>query len=106
MPFVTQKRRKALDKKGAIAVESVGDICYLYYKEMVKQWKKEPRWTTAHNIYKEMIDEVQHSTFGLGSECAKEIEDEKRSYELAWQVFFIKYVMPYEDEKEIENGTI
>lgn len=97
MPFVTQDHRDNPD------MQIPGDICYTFYREMVSKWKIQPRWTTAHNIYKDMSDSIQQAhisdNFRIGcNDCA--------AYQLAWQVFFQKYVMPYEDLKEKENGTI
>jgi pentatricopeptide repeat protein len=89
MPFVTASHRIAPDPT------IPGDRCYVHYKRMVDAFKKERRWTTANNIYKEMIESRPYKSL-----------DESVAEELAWQVFFIKYVMPYEDEKERENGTI
>jgi|WetSurMetagenome_2_1015567.scaffolds.fasta_scaffold73242_3 hypothetical protein len=85
MPFVTQDHRDNPD------ISIPGDRCYQYYKQLVDAWKKEPRWTTAHQLYRW----IRYETFA-----------DPAAAELAWQVFFIKYVMPYEDKKEQENGTI
>ncbi len=90
MPFVTKDHRIAPD----MAIP--GDLCYCYYKVMVSRWKAEPRWTTAHKIY---IDVLQ-------GKRDKVVGDDLAAMDLAWQVFFQKYVMPYEDKKETENGTI
>lgn len=89
MPFVTQEHRDKPD------MSIPGDRCFVYYKQMVSMWKAEPRWTTADTIWKNM---AEYKTVMP--------EDHYRAMELAWQVFFIKYVMPYEDKKEAENGTI
>jgi hypothetical protein len=94
MPFVTQEHREKPD------INVPGDLCYVFYKELVRRWKKEPRWTTAHNLYKG-IKAYTAGSFFYGPD-----EDHVTAIELAWQVFFIKYVMPYEDLKEKENGTI
>lgn len=93
MPFVTEDHRISPD------VKIPGDLCYIHYRKMADRWKAEPRWTTAHNIYKEMRQT-------LHDETKIYTHDARAAYELAWQVFFIKYVMPYEDKKEAENGTI
>ena len=89
MPFVTQDHRDKPD------ISIPGDRCYIFYKEMVDAWKANPRWTTANSIYMLMKYETGRAT-----------SSDRAAYELAWQVFFIKYVMPYEDLKEKENGTI
>lgn len=91
MPFVTADHRLCPD------LSVPGDLCYIYYNSLVEAWKKEPRWTTAHNLFKKMIFQ----------DLARPMdEDMITAAQLAWQVFFIKYVMPYEDLKEKENGTI
>ena len=94
MPFIVQERRQpALE--GTLTDIQPGDLCFVHYKYMVNEWKKSPRWTTAHSLYK---DYVRSRT--------TRIDDDQAACELAWQVFFIKYAMPYEDKKETENGTI
>jgi len=103
MPFVTQDRRDIIDEFGLDNDKlpggiQVGDRCYVFYKPMVDKWKANPRWTTAHNIYKTMMREIE-SPESLS-------EDDGAAYELAWQVFFEIYVMPYELKKREENGDI
>ncbi len=106
MPFIKPEKRKIIDNlKNEYELlynkkhqnYSVGDICYYFYKKMVDIWKENPRWTTAHNIFKLKNHELQIFYFS---------KDAKIAYELAWQVFFQKYVMPYENKKEKENGGI
>ena len=96
MPFVTQDRRTAIDAHGLEVLTEIapGDICYAYYKPMVDAWKANPRWTTAHNIYKTMLRDMP------------EDPDALVAYNLAWQVFFSFYVLPYEREAEKRNGPI
>ena len=94
MPFVTPERSKYLNEGGTVVEH--GDRCYNFYAPMVEAWKLEPRWTTAHNIYKRMKQEKQ---------WLYEFDDEA-AYELAWQVFFQLHVMPYELEKRNLNGDI
>lgn len=93
MPFVTQDHRDSPD------LDIPGDLCYLYYKEMVAAWKASPGWTTANSIY--LLMRIETNKLPLSTDYLK-----RTAYELAWQVFFQKYVMPYEDKKEAENGTI
>ena len=106
MPFSTPEDRKKMNKKRIEEFDysdnikdiNVGDRCYYFYKQMVELFNHSRRWTTAHNIYKAMISET---------ECANHYStDTKRAYELAWQVFFQLHVMPYELEKQKENGDI
>jgi len=76
---------------------AVGDRCYHFYKIMVEKWKKHPRWTTAHFIYRDLKKDIKENKYS---------EDTITAYELAWQVFFLLYVMPYEKVKQRENGNI
>lgn len=103
MPFIKPERRLLIEKRTLPGLykdgEHIqpGDRCYVYYKKMVDRWKANPRWATAHEIYKDyMIEDIKNISY---------VED-LAAAELAWQVFFIKHVMPYEDQKEKENGTI
>jgi hypothetical protein len=93
MPFVTQPHREKPD------LTIPGDACFVYYKGMMDKWRAERRWTTAHNIFEEIVQKVVRVP-RLAS-----ILDISAHF-LAFLVFFIKHVMKYEDEKETENGTI
>lgn len=101
MPFIAQNLRKVINKEGLSGLLAEGwsihpgDRCYYYYKKMVDRWKEDPRWTTAHEIY----EELQYAP--LLENC-----DDEAAQELAWQVFFQLYVMPYELQKKAENGDI
>lgn len=98
MPFIEQGRRKIINgSQGLDGLDEIkpGDRCYVFYKEMVDEWKAAPRWTTAHNIYKAMMYDGNDS-------CA----DSFIAHQLAWQVFFVWYVIPYELKKCKENGDI
>ena len=94
MPFVTQERRYRI--KGSLEETQPGDRCYVFYNEMVEKWKAEPRWTTAHNIYRGVI--LSGTQFG--------VTEDALAHELAWQVFFQLHVIPYELRKREENGDI
>lgn len=87
MPFVNTEHRLNPDRS------IPGDRCYLHYRWMMNEWKKEPRWTTADRIY----DSVMRDETSL---------EEQRAKELAWQVFFNLHVMPYELQKIKEHGDI
>jgi len=110
MPFIAPKRRDTIAKHGIKSCEEVGDICYIFYRAFVNTWKLEPRWRTAHRLYRDSIcDRCNCSFYGL---VLKELEDKfetcdiEAAQSLAWQVFFAKYILKYEDEKESQNGTI
>ena len=109
MPFITPDRRKIIDKDGIYSLEviEVGDWCYVYYKSMVKRWKENPRWTTAHKIYEEMIRaNVGDIPTGVDSELRTQLWKERAAHELAWQVFFQIHVLPSELKKREENGDV
>lgn len=89
MPFVEQEHR---DKPDATIP---GDRCYIIYKQMVDEWKKEPRWTTADKIYRHTLAYSHSASI-----------EWKAAAELSWQVFFQLYVMPYEIKKRESNGDI
>jgi hypothetical protein len=95
MPFITQERRFLIEQNtlDGLVNPQPGDRCYVFYKEMVEKWRAEPRWTTAHNIFKSMAG-IDLST------------DDGVAHFLAWQVFFQLHVMPYELRKREENGDI
>lgn len=88
MPFVPEQNRKKIAETGSW--ETVGDLCYMKYKPMIEKWRKERRWTTAHNVFKETFD----------------VNDEQAARTLAFLVFFVKEVMRYEREKIEENGDV
>lgn len=102
MPFTTPASRekypdsKALDYNLLQAGLSgqVGDKCMIFYRIMHRAWKAAPRWTTAHNLFKGLLD----STF--------DTPDDEAAAWLAWQVFFNLHVMPYEIKKREENGEV
>lgn len=93
MPFIPWERREKLDKEPWKS-EMPGEDCYLFYKDMVQRWKANPRWTTAHQIYRDVM-----------TNKSKDI-NELTAQRLAWQVFFIWWVVPYEREVEKCNGQI
>lgn len=85
MPFVSDEHRE--DGHTPCAP---GDLCYLAYRKLVREWWDKRRWTTAHEQYRDM--------FGLNNEEAAK--------QLAWQVHFFFNVMRYETEKREENGDV
>jgi hypothetical protein len=105
MPFITKDRREIIDTIGLDGFTDAGgephvqpgDLCYIFYKEMVERWRAAPRWTTAHEIYKNMILRPSLHSMSLDYMVAQW---------LAWEVFFTKYIMPYELQKIEENGDI
>jgi hypothetical protein len=107
MPFITQQKRdlvEAYGLDGTYFFPEAGDRCYFFYKDMVRQWKENPRWTTAHNIYKDMIEAIEDERV-VDTE-REGPDDDDAAYLLAWPVFFQLYVMPYELKKREENGDV
>jgi len=94
MPFITKDRREAI-ANGRLRPEDMepGDRCYVRYKELVLEWRKNPSWTTADRLYQRIL------RFNFTTE-------EAAAAQLAWQVFFQLYVMPYEVQKRKENGDV
>jgi len=97
MPFIEKWRRETIEKHGldGLSVIQPGDRCYVAYKNMVDQWKVNPRWTTAHEIFKSWARSIEVTG-----------EDDIIAGRLAWEVFFQIYVMPYELKKRSENGDV
>jgi len=96
MPFITPERREIISQNLCLVTIEQGDRCYVCYKEMVEKWRAEPRWATAHDIYKDVV--LRGTQFG--------VSDYAVALELAWQVFFQIHVMPYEQLKRDANGDI
>jgi hypothetical protein len=109
MPFVIKEHRIEIRRLGPIACQDVGDMCFFFYDKMVEKWKQTPRWTTAHGIYRDFCIEQTDRDFWnptIVLATVFPLEDIKTAVDLAWQVFFQKFVMPYEDQKIIDNGDI
>jgi hypothetical protein len=85
--------------------ETVGDLCYLAYQQMIGRWRAEPRWTTAHDIKRCVNDGTYHYLLMTFSDRFPD-GDYKAAAQLAWEVFFADEVMAYEREKKLDNGAI
>lgn len=106
MPFVVGKNRDLIRKYGPSVCQDVGDICFVFYDQMVRVWNREPRWRTAHRIYRDFFDDdfynyVCDQLYGKFSRI-----DVNTASDLAWQIFVFRYVWPYEQVKMAENGDI
>lgn len=110
MPFIKAERREEISHLGLPACKDVGDITYVFYCRMVHLWKQEPRWTTAHKIYKDFVLNSDDNVFywAVNDTLVQKFDllDVKAGCDLAWAVFFQKFVMPYEDQKSADNGDI
>jgi len=98
MPFIIKPRRDVIEKHGLNGLDKIkpGDLCYIHYKNMVDRWHADMRWTTAHEIYRHVI--LSGTQFGATEDAF--------ALELAWQVFFVLHVIPYEQEMRKINGDI
>lgn len=94
MPFIPENEREYI--ANGMTPETPGQLCYIEYVRLIDAWRKERRWTTAHNEFKRTIEEM----FGW------QLTDDQAARALAYFVFFNKHVMKYEDEKALENGDI
>ncbi len=83
MPFVNDEHRECPD------VTIPGDRCFIAYREIMKDWNKDPRWTTIDRLWK-----------------AVEPDDTKRAILLALIVHMGFHGLPYEELKQEENGDI
>ncbi len=119
MPFITIPMRDEIAEAGYGAAMQVGDLCFIFYHEIMCQWFESPRWTTAHNLKKEYVTNPKMSKHikEVGDDLAKEgklfgpnaiytYDDIFAAAELAYDVFFQYYVMPYEDTKREVSGDI
>jgi hypothetical protein len=105
--FPTQEARARLDSGGEIV--QPGDLCYLVYKEIKKAWDENPRWTTAHNLKKNLVEMFNNRWwFDWQDKCYGKLDhnDFLAARDLAWEVFFALEVVPYELDKREENGEI
>lgn len=83
MPFVDQQHRAEQD------FDVPGDRCYIEYRKMMTAWGLAPRWGTVDAIAAYIWPDKW-----------------KRATVLAFLVFFVLWVMPYEEKKRKENGDI
>lgn len=91
MPFVTKEHRDNPDFK------IPGDRTYVWYKWMVMEWEKEERWTTADRLYSQVCEYHKQRKLPV---------EQLRALDLAWQVFFVFKVVPYEEKMQQINGDV
>lgn len=118
MPFIAPKCRDRITKNGIGDCQEVGDLCYIFYKHIVAAWKLEPRWRTVHRLYRDLVADRRNDAFykmvcdqfyydaGDPLDIKFGVDDINAGLDLAWQVFFQNFVMPYENEKRDSNGDI
>lgn len=119
MPFIDIPKRDEIAENGYGAAQEAGDLCFIFYHEIMCRWFERPRWTTAHALKKEFVINPKMSLFvkEVGDELIKagkiygakggmDYNDVFTAAALAYDVFFEYYVMPYEDKKRADNGDI
>ena len=119
MPFVVDQVRDEIAEKGYQVAAQVGDLCYIFYHEMLVRFIAKPRWTMAHMLKKEYVINPKMSEHirEVGDELIKDgklygqnpiydYNDIFTAAALAYDVFFNFYVIPYERQKQEENGDI
>lgn len=95
MLFINPNRRAPI-LAGDLEPSEVGDKCFVEYVKLIAKWRKERRWTTAHNEFKRVLTELFGWTW-TDTETAKF---------LALMEFYAREVHRYESEKVEENGDI
>ena len=104
MPFITSEARHMTD---TIGPKEVGDKCFIFYRQMLRAWRVSPRWSTAHELYRDMVmSPAIAPDFSERVDKQQEYKDDRAAVELAWQVFFQLHVMPYELQKRTINGEV
>lgn len=89
MPFIPKKDRPSL-LKGYRMAETPGEECFLVYVELMRRWKANRRWREVNAITQEL--------FNLNPASAAKL--------LAFLVFMVDEVMPYEREQKKKNGAV
>lgn len=102
MPFITGEARRMTDNIGP---KEVGDRCFLFYRKMLRTWRASPRWTTAHELYRDMVMIPQAYGNLIPIPIDQQLDDQA-ARELAWQVFFSLHILPYEMQKRTLNGEV
>jgi len=92
MPFIPKKEREEID--AGRKPRTSGEKCYFHYVRMMKRWHRSPRWTTASEIYADVVATPPSSPSW------------QQANELAWQLLFALHVKPYEIAKMEKNGDI
>lgn len=89
MPFIDKQSRFNI-ATGVRLPETPGELCYMEYVRILKEWRESPRWKTVDRLFREVVP-------------GGDVDTAQR---LAFMVFFVKHVMPYEEQKAKENGDI
>lgn len=110
MPFIEPRSRDRIKLLGCEVSENVGDLCYVFYKHMMLCWEDEPRWRTAHRMFRQFSEEPEATEYFqhvYDKVMHKfELADVVCAAKLAFIEFYRNHVSKYEDLKRDENGDI
>lgn len=110
MPFVEAKSRDRIKTRGVEACESVGDLCYIFYDHIMRAWRDEPRWRTAHRMFKDFSEQpevCEYFNYVYDRVMQNfELADVVCASKLAYKVFWDRYVYDYEIQMMEKNGDI
>lgn len=110
MPFVEPRSRDRIKAIGEEACESVGDLCYVFYSHIMTAWRNEPRWRTAHRMFKDFSEQPEacdYFEYVYGKVKNNfELADVVCAAKLAWHVFYDMHVYDYEVQQMEKNGNI
>jgi hypothetical protein len=108
VPFIINEKRPELIANPATAKE-IGDVVFLIYREMLRVWRKEPRWTTASDIRFDFVQSPDDCLFliSLYSHLYRFGWGQvKNAAAMAYDIFHNFYVVDYEKAKRKQNGDI
>lgn len=110
MPFIEPRNRDRIKLLGCEVSESVGDLCYVFYSHIMLAWREEPRWRTAHRMFKDFSEQPEACEY---FQCVYdkvmhkfELADVVCAAKLAWHVFYDRHVSEYEQKAMEKNGDI
>lgn len=100
MPFIENKNRDRIKLLGCEASESVGDLCYVFYSQIMIAWRDNPRWRTIHRLFREYHEQPEANeffTYVYEKVMNKfELDDVACASKLAFKVFWDRYAYDYE----------
>jgi hypothetical protein len=112
MPYVPDEndRRNKL-ALGLLKPENVGDLNFLFTLEMIKEFKKEMRYHTIHNLCKKYVTEFVVTMSGLPLVVTARMfgfsdRDIETAARLAFMEFYSRVGRVYEDKAILKNGDL
>jgi len=107
MPYIHPSEQYAIEQ-GAQPT-TVGQLNWLITKELIKRWKVQPRYTTAHALCHAFVMEPKNNDFlkALSRHNAHFTwMDVQTAAYMAFQEFYRRVVARYEQQKAKENGDV